>query len=190
MLEGGEITVAVGRIDGRRLVRVEQALRGDGRLCLLASDLDDVALERIMGRQAPRVVVVAESVDFALLARLRARPLAPGLVVLADEPAPLYRMALFEALGAICLERDVSAADLLAAVLLAGQRTGVLTPREVEVHMEMSQRRTDAEIAWRLGISVATVRTHTRAIRRKLGVKSRRAIAGTADQKSGRPQRL
>jgi DNA-binding CsgD family transcriptional regulator len=54
--------------------------------------------------------------------------------------------------------------------------SGLLTRREAEVLAKLHQRRTNAQIAADLHISVETVRTHARHIYRKLGVSSRREL--------------
>jgi DNA-binding CsgD family transcriptional regulator len=54
----------------------------------------------------------------------------------------------------------------------------LLTPREADVLEHLRQGRSNAEIALALHVSVETVRTHRRNIYRKLGVRTRRELAG------------
>ncbi len=68
---------------------------------------------------------------------------------------------------------SAASTDLLGArVATAG-----LTPREIEVTRLLCRGLTDAEIAATLVVSPHTVHDHVRAIRRKLGVRSRGAVA-------------
>ena len=52
-----------------------------------------------------------------------------------------------------------------------------LTSKEKEVFALGLKRRTNAEIAWELYISLYTVKNHVSNILRKLGLKSRREIS-------------
>jgi DNA-binding CsgD family transcriptional regulator len=54
--------------------------------------------------------------------------------------------------------------------------SGLLTSRELEVLARLQQRRSNAQIAADLHVSIETVRTHARHIYRKLGVGSRREL--------------
>jgi len=62
-----------------------------------------------------------------------------------------------------------------------------LTAREVDVLALVLERLTDAEIAERLVVSRTTVRSHLRAVMRKLGARDRRSI-GRAMRGVGHPQ--
>lgn len=67
--------------------------------------------------------------------------------------------------------------DFLAACLAPQARTGVLdvlSDRELDVFTQLRTTRTMQEIAGHLGVSINTVKTHQRAIYRKLDVRSRR----------------
>lgn len=66
-----------------------------------------------------------------------------------------------------------TAADLFG-VVVAGAG---LTPREIEVTRLLCRGHSDAEIATLLTISPHTTHDHVRAIRRKLGVRSRAEVA-------------
>jgi DNA-binding NarL/FixJ family response regulator len=57
---------------------------------------------------------------------------------------------------------------------------GLLTNREYEVLLLLQQRLSDQEIADKMHISLATARSHTKNIREKLGVTSRRAAVSKA----------
>ncbi|MCF8571042.1 LuxR C-terminal-related transcriptional regulator [Gordonia sp. HY002] len=67
--------------------------------------------------------------------------------------------------------------DFLAACLAPPTRTGILdilSERESDVFAQLRTTRTMQEIAEHLGVSINTVKTHQRAIYRKLDVRSRR----------------
>ena len=66
-------------------------------------------------------------------------------------------------------------------VLEACKRVG-LTAREFEIVSHLVRRHTDQEIARQLFISTRTVTTHVSAVLRKLGVSSRREVAGAAER--------
>jgi NarL family two-component system response regulator LiaR len=96
-----------------------------------------------------------------------------------------------------CLGKDAQGRDIINAIHLASRGLRLLpdagpgtlsslrpaadasslTPREIEVLRALQEGCTNAEVARRLAISLETVRTHSRNIYRKLGVRSRRELA-------------
>ncbi len=54
----------------------------------------------------------------------------------------------------------------------------LLTPREAEVLEKLRAGASNAQIARELHVGIETVRTHARAIFRKVGVRSRRELRG------------
>lgn len=62
---------------------------------------------------------------------------------------------------------------------ISGEKAGLLTPREKEILTLAQQGKTDREIADILIISVETVKTHIKKIRKKLGLRRRRQITYT-----------
>ncbi len=62
---------------------------------------------------------------------------------------------------------------------ISGEKASLLTPREKEILTLAQQGKTDREIADILIISVETVKTHIKKIRKKLGLRRRRQIAYT-----------
>lgn len=188
------VTVVVGRLPpliGRGLVDV---LREDRRVDILATEVNEDALERAVAQLAPRVAVVSESVDDSLLARLKAAEAATGVLVLAYDP-----MRRSETLSpdASCLAQSADTADILAAVcrlaiagcagdsssrVERGHRSAreLLTNRQAEVFMYLSEDVPYAVIALKMRISAVTVRSHARAVFSKLGVQSRRELVGRA----------
>jgi DNA-binding NarL/FixJ family response regulator len=191
------IAVALGRFDalvGRGLMQV---LREDRAIRVIAADLDDAGLERAVAKRKLTVAMLDESsiARSAILVRLRETRPELGIIVLAHRPTVAYGARLFAG-GANCLAKDVSAADVLAAVRIAAEGRRVfadvdghlverrypgdvdLTPREVEVLEYLSRGRSHPEIAHAMRLSVETVRTHSAHIRRKLGTRSNRELIG------------
>ncbi len=91
-----------------------------------------------------------------------------------------------------CLAKSTQARDVLHAIHLASRGMHVLppagmeirdavgpellTPREADVLELLQSGRSNAEIAVALHVGIETVRTHTRRIYRKLGVRTRREL--------------
>jgi DNA-binding NarL/FixJ family response regulator len=194
----GRITVVLGRFDALVARGLKQLLREDRGLRIIGSDLDRPALEHAVASEAPRVAILDEATAAqpTVLERLRAAQPAPGIVVLAHLPTVAYAMRLLAA-GASCLAKNVSAAEILAAVHIAADGRHVfadvdghlvergypaavasLTPREAEVLEFLSRGQSHAEIAHALQLGVETVRTHAAHIRGKLGVRNKRELIG------------
>jgi LuxR family maltose regulon positive regulatory protein len=189
----GEVTVVIGRLDPLLSRGLAHVLREDSRVRVLAVDLDDHALECLAALRAPSVAVVSEFVDGGLLGRLASHRISPAVIVVAGRPTSLFGSVLLRA-GVSCVAADADVVDVLAAVVrvargepafVAGNRVSMRRPhkgpqslsdRETDVLDCLRQDMTSAEIALELQISVATVRTHTRAIFRKLGVQNRREL--------------
>ena len=174
---------------------VKGTLRGDSHVEVLAWDVAGVELETVIVRDAPKVVILGEGVEYALLASLRAKRPTLGIIVLAHDPSPLFETLLLAA-GATCLAHRVSGAELIAAVHLAasGARmsvtaptgrvvdvdpaAGLLTVRETQVFEYLSLGWSYHEVGHALHIAPTTVRTHTVNICRKLNVRSKRQLIG------------
>ncbi len=196
--KAGHVTVALGRFDALVGRGLTQILNKDRDLRIIGADLDDAALEHTVARQSPHVAILDEASigKSSVLERIRTAQPTIGIVVLAHHPTVAYAMRLM-ARGASCLAKDVSAADILAAVHIVadGRRvfadvdghlversrpiTAVsLTPREAEVMEYLGRGHTHGEIAHALQLGVETVRTHSAHIRAKLGVRSKRELIG------------
>jgi DNA-binding NarL/FixJ family response regulator len=166
------------------------------RVHIVESSLKHDVLEPALVGCAPRVAILDETAERAVIARLRAILPATGFLVLARNPTRTHGVQLLVA-GAACLAHNVSTRDIVAAVRLAAQGgrvfvaadgervewresidTGPLTPRETEVLELLSEDRSYAEIALRLEVRFETVRTHAARIRRKLGVSHRHELRG------------
>jgi DNA-binding NarL/FixJ family response regulator len=199
-LSDGSITVVLGRFSALVGCGLAQIVREDRDMQIVGLNLDGAALEHAVARRTPRVAIVDEppvaQAQPSLLDRLRNTNPATGIVVLAHRPPLTYGMRLL-AVGASCVSKDASAADILAAVRIAADGRRVyasdeghvversspdaadkLTPREAEVLEYLSRARSHAEIAHVLQLSVETVRTHSAHIRRKLGVRNNRELIG------------
>ncbi len=187
------ITVVVGGFEPLMGYGVAHVLRADPCFEVLASDLQDATLEDAVARKLPRVAVLGEGVEYALLDRLKSRRTAPAVLVLLAQERRLPWTAPLAA-GATCLASSISTEELIAAVHLAAQRRRTspsgnghpakrvlpgetdLTDRQIEV---LGYLRTDlkhAEIAHEMNLAEATVKTYSAQIRRKLGVRSRREL--------------
>ena len=188
----------LGRFDALLALGLRQILAEDRAVRIVGADLDRAALERAVASQAPQVAILDEATarEPSVLERLRDPQPAIGVVVLAHLPTVAYGMRLL-ARGASCLSKDVSGADMLAAVHIAADGRRVfadidghliernhsataasLTPREVEVLEYLSRGRSHAEIAHELQLGIETIRTHSAHIRTKLGVRSKRDLIG------------
>lgn len=186
------VTVVVGGLDPLLRFGLEHVLAADPGVELLGSDLKNGALEDVVARRAPRVVILGERSEYALLVRLKSRRQPPGVLVLVQQQ--LLLSGALAAAGAICLARDATAADILAAVhrvaahgevsVSADARgveprdAGALTRRQMQVFRYLSEDMPYAVIALDMKIGVATVRTHARAVFRKLGVRNRHELVG------------
>src|SRR5689334_772133 len=116
------------------------------------------------------------------------------LIVLANRPSPAECNQMLAFGATACLSKETESRDILTAIHLASRGLHVLpkkgggpsapmgpellTPREADVLEHLRQGRSNAEIALALHISIETVRTHRRNIYRKLGVRTRRELAG------------
>lgn len=187
------VTVVIGRFEPLVAHGLLHVLNVEPFM-VLASDLEQVALERAIARERPQMVILTEEVAYPLLAQLKSTDPAVRILVLARNPTPLQGTMLL-ANGATCVAANASPADLLAAARLAAEggsaflsadgqrvqrpsadRVRQLTRREAEVYKHLGKGNSDAVIALEMEISVGTVRAHVRAVFRKLNVKSRREL--------------
>jgi DNA-binding NarL/FixJ family response regulator len=164
--------------------------------CAAATDGEDAL------RQAARLKPHVALVDLFLAGESGAevaeelRRADPGMKVLLISGAGRISPAVARAAGASgFVSKDWGAADVVRAVRMVGLGQEVfapgpegsdvgLSPREREVVTHISHGSTNAEIARALFLSPHTVKEHTSAIYRKLGVRNR-AEAVKAAQRLG-----
>jgi two-component system, NarL family, nitrate/nitrite response regulator NarL len=192
------VTVVVGRFIPLMLRGLAEALGEDRRVRVLATGLQDAALEHAVTRKMPSVVILDDAVEHSLLERLNASRQAPAVLVLAQDQPLLYRTMPLTA-GAACIPQSASTKELMTAVHLAargrhapvsatGQRveqsplckTDLLTDREIDILKYLSEDLSYARIARELHLAESTIKTHSARIRRKLCVKSKQELIGIA----------
>jgi len=186
------ITVALGRFDDLLARGLRALIEDDARLELIAADVPAAQLATVLRAQRPRVAIVDAS---SLRSPAEVRDIVmrhprTHLLVLAHRPSSLECSQLLAFGAAACLSKATQTRDVLNAIHLASrgmqltpragygalEGSGLLTPREADVLARLHQRRSNAQIAADLHISIETVRTHARHIYRKLGVSSRREL--------------
>jgi DNA-binding NarL/FixJ family response regulator len=192
MSEMSTITVAVGRFDDLLARGLRGLIEDDPSLELVAADIAPAQLAPVLRARRPRVAILdAGSLNSPIEVReLTARHPGTQLVLLAEQPSSVECAQLLAFGAAACLAKATQMRDVLNALHLASRglqliprntngsasNSGLLTPRETDVLAELQRRRSNAQIAADLHISIETVRTHARRIYRKLGVASRREL--------------
>ena len=193
------VTILLSRFEDLISAGLRSLIGADSHMQIVAADVAADKLEAMICEHAPRVTIL----NFgalrapAELRRLNAAHPDTHIIVLANHPTPGECSQLL-ALGATaCLGKDVEGRDVLNAIHLAsrglhvlphsnpaspsaGLLPDVLTPREADVLDQLQLGRSNGEIAAALCVSVETVRTHARAVFRKLGVHNRRELSGLA----------
>jgi DNA-binding NarL/FixJ family response regulator len=177
------VRIVVGDITPSVLDEILEMLRHDRHARVLAVGLAGQALEDAVASGRANVVILDENVPYSLVLEIKARPFAPVVAILVGDRPLIYRTILHEA-GVECLQPGFSREDLRGVSRVFEAAGGVsegacvpakLTERELEVLGYL--RRKDlsyAQIALKLGVTQATVKTHSAAIRRKLGGVKRR----------------
>jgi DNA-binding NarL/FixJ family response regulator len=195
----GPITILLSRFEDLVAAGLRSLIGAEPNLRIVAADVAATELDALIAEHAPRVAILNFGVlrSPSELRRLHAAHPGTYVIVLANRPTPGECSQLL-ALGATaCLGKDVEGRDVLNAIHLAsrglhvlphsrpavpgaGLLPDVLTPREADVLEGLQLGRSNGEIAAALCVSVETVRTHARSVFRKLGVHSRRELAGLA----------
>ncbi len=192
MSDTAAITVVLGRFDDLLARGLRGLIEDDPSLALVADDVLPTRLAQALRAHRPRVAILdAGSLYSPVEVReLTVRHPATQLLLLADQPSTVECAQLLAFGAAACLAKATQVRDVLNAIHLASRGlqliprdangrpsgSGLLTPRETDVLAQLQQRRSNAQIAAELHISIETVRTHARHIYRKLGVASRREL--------------
>lgn len=195
MSETTVTTVAVGRFDDLLARGLRGVIEDDPSFELVADDIASAQLETLLGTLRPRVAILdaASLRNPAEVRTLSDRHPATHLLLLAEQPSSIECAQLLSFGAAACLAKATQLRDVRNAIHLAsrglqlaprdshsGIGSGLLTSRELEVLAHLQQRRSNAQIAAELHVSIETVRTHARHIYRKLGVGSRRELLAPA----------
>jgi len=194
MVSRPPITVAVARFEdivGRGL---RALIEEDDHLSLVAEGISHERLEAALTQHHPDVAILnfGSLTNASDVRNLHQRFPDVRLVVLANRPTPSECRQMLAFGATACLAKSTEARDVLHAIYLASRGLHVLppamithyaptgpellTPREADVLELLQNGRSNAEIAALLHVGVETVRTHTRRIYRKLGVRTRREL--------------
>jgi DNA-binding NarL/FixJ family response regulator len=196
MADSDSITVAVGAFDDLMARGLRGLIEDDQLLELVAADVASAELAMVLRARSPRVVIL-DAARLRSPAEVRSLTVShPGthLLLIAERPSRVESAQLLAFGASACLARSTQARDVLNAIHLASRGlqltpraghgltpgSGLLTAREAEVLTGLQERRSNAQIAADLHISIETVRTHARHIYRKLGVSSRRELLAPA----------
>jgi DNA-binding NarL/FixJ family response regulator len=188
-------TVAVGRFDDLLARGLRGVIEDDPSLELVADDVSPTQLKAVLRTRRP-VVAILDADSLSTPAEVRALTAwhpATHVVLLAERPSSVECAQLLSFGAAACLAKATQLRDVRNAIHLASRGlqlrprdtysssgSGLLTSRELEVLARLQQRRSNAQIAADLHVSIETVRTHARHIYRKLGVGSRRELLAPA----------
>ncbi|GCD98750.1 response regulator [Embleya hyalina] len=167
---------------GEEAVRLAAALRPDVVLMdlQLVGGIDGVeATGRLLALPEPPHVLVLTMYDTDADVSRAIEAGAAGYLLKAGSPEDLFRAVRDAAAGRTVLAPEV------AARLFSRMRKpdGTLTAREVEILQLLARGVGNAEIARRLFISQATVKTHLGHIYAKLGVDTRTAAVSVATER-------
>ncbi len=192
------ITLILGQFPDLISYGLRGLLRDDERCEVLAADVPWDGLESTIAETEPDVALI----DFgALRSPIQVHQLHEAqpethVVIMVDRATPQECNQLLAFGATAILTRETQKRDLLTAIHLASRGMHVLpgaggavaeepygpdllTQREADVLDLLQQNLSNAEIAQKLTVGIETVRTHARNIYRKLGVSSRRDLAGT-----------
>ena len=191
------VTVLLARFEDLIAYGLRALLATDDHLQVVAHDVEHDAVDGALAVHRPHVALL----NFGSL-RLavevhhlsNAHP-DTRLLVLANRPTAIEcnQMLAFGATG--CVSKETQGRDILNAVHLASRGMQVLprcaagapsqaggpellTPREAEVLEHLRAGASNAQVARELHVGIETVRTHARAVFRKVGVSSRRELRG------------
>jgi DNA-binding NarL/FixJ family response regulator len=164
--------------DLARGIEAASALSPDVAVIELALAATNSELLSAVARASPatRILLVAEDAESDVVRSL----IASGVMGYLEKDAP--RMAVAAAIVTVAAGEAAVSAAMLAKLVstapaLGGGPESLLTPREREVGALAAMGYPNAEIAERLYVSPATVKTHLASVYRKLGVSGRTAAA-------------
>jgi DNA-binding NarL/FixJ family response regulator len=196
MTEQPTVTVALGRFPDLLARGLRGLIEDDPSLELVARDVAPAQLSSVLRQRSPRVAIIdTETLRSPVEVReLSARHPATHLLLVSDGASSVEAGQMLAFGASACLAKGTQERDVLNAIHLAsrglqllprsagGESSGsrLLTARESEILVELQRRRSNAQIAADLSISVETVRTHARHIYRKLGDSSRRELLAPA----------
>ncbi len=210
MLPHTPITVVIAHFDDLFAGGLRELVESDRSLAIVAADVAHRRIGVVLSAHRPDVAIL----DVGALGKLaEVRELSAGnpgtrLVLFGNDPAPVECAQALAFGASACLGRDTQSRDVISAIHLAsrglqviprapassgGGRVatgGLLSRREAEVLPLLQQGHSNAQIALDLYVGVETVRTHARNIYRKLGVSSRRELAGARQQSTDRVRSL
>ena len=190
------VTIVLGEFEDLIARGLRVLLEEDENLHVVAASVRLDALSEVLTEHTPRVAII----NFGSLRspievnHLHQAHPQTRLLILASRPTTAESNQMLAFGATACLSKETEARDILTAVHLASRGLQVLpksaagsgpamgpellTPREADVLDLLRQGRSNAEIALALHVSIETVRTHRRNIYRKLGVRTRRELAG------------
>ena len=189
------IAVAIARFEDLLALGLRALLADDPNVSVVVADIAYDRISVVLQAHAPDVLIL-DARALADLATVRTLSLDhphTRLVLLGQDPSTAECAQLLAFGASACLGKDTQARDVRNAIHLAARGLQVmprgahhvgdspvghtlLTRREGDVLQLLRQGHSNASIALELDIGVETVRTHARAVFRKLGVSSRRAL--------------
>ncbi len=191
------VPVIAGEFDDLVARGLRQLLAEDASVELVTCDVPLDRIEDALASHSPAVALLdfAALPNAAFVYRLHESHPDTRVVVLAASPTAAEATQMLSFGAAACLSKETQARDVITAIHLASRGMNMLprapgtdtratvgpdllTPREADVLELLQDGRTNAQIAHELSIGLETVRTHARNIYRKLGVASRRELAG------------
>ncbi len=200
MSEKSTITVAVGHFDDLLARGLRGLVEDDPGLTLVAADVEPAQLAPMLRALRPQVAILDTASLYSPIEvrELTGRHPQTHLLLLAEQPSGVECAQLLAFGAAACLAKATQVRDIHNAIHLASRGlqliprdpsgaafgSGLLTPRETDVLAQLQRRRSNAQIAAELHISIETVRTHARHIYHKLGVSSRRELLAPAPAES------
>lgn len=186
MILSGETDIeVVGEADtGEEALRDVRLLQPDVVLCDLhlpgVSGME--VTERIVrGQQAVRVVIVSVLEDGPMPKRLLEAG-AYGYVGKGCDAQELLRAVRDAAVGRRYLGSSIAQNLALATVEGSGSPFDMLSPRELEVALLLTQGLRQEDIAKRLSLSAKTINTHKARLFEKMGIHDNIALARMASQ--------